>query len=72
MGIKMINSSEGLQLKFVSCKEEGNTLEIVQKSPCTEVKTVFTGYEDCDAIRVATTCETQVTVNIAEPVQKVK
>lgn len=55
MGIKMINSSEGLQFKFVSCKEDGNTLEIVQKSSQTEVKTVFIGYDDCEAIRVATT-----------------
>lgn len=55
MGIKMVNSSEGMQLKLVGVKEEGNTLQILQKSPLTQVKTVFTCYDDCDAFRVATT-----------------
>lgn len=55
MGVKMINSSEGLQLKFVSLKEDENTIEVLQRSPQTEVKTVFVGYDDCDAFRVATT-----------------
>ena len=36
MGIKMVNSSEGMQLKLVSVKEEGNTLQILQKSPQTD------------------------------------
>ena len=64
MGIKMVNSSEGMQLKYVSCKKDGNTLEIVQKSPRTQVKRVFTAYEDCEAIRVATT----VTKIAGEPI----
>ena len=55
MGVKMVNSSEGLQLKLVSLREEGTTIEVVQKSPQTEVKTVFMGYDDCNAFRVSTT-----------------
>lgn len=55
MGTKMILSSEGPQLKFVAAKEDGTSLEILQKSPKTEVKTVFSCYEDCDAFRAVTT-----------------
>ena len=59
MGTKMVNSSEGLQLRFVSAKETDHTLEILQRSAETEVKTLFTVYDDCDAFR-AQTCVTNI------------
>ena len=50
----MANSSEGARLKYVTHTQTKNTLEIVQKSELVEVKTVFTAYDDSNAIRVYT------------------
>ena len=54
MGIKMANSSEGGRLQYVSHKQEGTVLEVVQRSALVETKTVFTGYDDCNTVRVHT------------------
>lgn len=54
LGVKMLNSSEGKRLRYVSHAQTGNTLTIVQKSDYIETKTVFTAYEDTNAIRVYT------------------
>lgn len=55
MGTKMVNSSEGLQLKFVSTQQTDTALEIQQKSSDVQTTTVFTRYDDCDTFRVSTT-----------------
>lgn len=54
MGAKMANSSEGNRLRYVSHAQTENTLEIVQKSDLIEVKTVFSSYENTNAIRIYT------------------
>ena len=54
LGAKMINSSEGYRLHYISHTQTENTLEIVQKSDLVEVKTLFTAYEDTNAVRVYT------------------
>ena len=53
-GIKMIPSSEGDKLTFVSYAENENVLEIIQSTNLVEVKTVFQVYEDSNAIRIQT------------------
>ena len=53
-GAKMIASSEGYRLKYVSHCQAENCLEIVQKSDLVEVKTTFFSFEDTNAIRVFT------------------
>ena len=54
LGAKMVNSSEGNRLCYVSHIQTDTMLEIVQKSELLEVKTVFTAYGDTNAIRVYT------------------
>lgn len=54
LGAKMIPSSEGGRLVYVSHRVEGDALEIIQRSPVVEVKTVFRGYTDTNAISVFT------------------
>ena len=54
LGAKMTRSSEGEKLEYVSHTQEENRLEIVQKSDLIEVKTVFCGYENTNAVRVYT------------------
>ena len=54
LGVKMVNSSEGKNLHYVSHTQTARTLEIIQKSELVETKTVFIGYEDSNAIRVYT------------------
>lgn len=57
LGAKMTNSSEGGRLKYVSHAQSDNTLEIVQKSDLVKVKTVFSAYENTNAVRVHTEVE---------------
>ena len=52
MGIKMVSSSEGDRLLYLSHKIEGDRLEIIQSSRLIEVKTVFTNDGDTNAISV--------------------
>lgn len=54
LGVKMINSSEGGRLLYVSHRQSKDTLEIVQASALVEVKTVFTTYADTSAVRIYT------------------
>lgn len=54
MGVKMANSSEGRALDYLSHTQTENTLEIVQRSALVEVKTIFTAYDDTQAVRVCT------------------
>ncbi len=54
LGAKMIPSSEGGRLAYVSHRVVGDALEIVQRSPVVEVKTVFRGYPDTNAVSVFT------------------
>ena len=57
MGVKMINSSEGEKLKYVSHEEKDGMLTVVQESELVRVTTVFTNYGDCDAVRIKTSVE---------------
>ena len=54
MGIKMVISSEGLKLKYVSHRMEKHYLEIIQRSELVEVKSVFLSYSDTQTIRTYT------------------
>ena len=54
MGVKMVRSSEGERLSYVSHTKRDNTLEIIQQSELVEVKTVFTAYDDTNAVRAYT------------------
>ena len=54
MGVKMANSSEGRALDYLSHTQTENTLEIVQRSALVEVKTIFTAYDDTQAVRAHT------------------
>ena len=54
LGAKMLPSSEGGRLVYISHRVEGDTLEIIQRSPVAEVKTVFRGYPDTNAVSVFT------------------
>ena len=51
-GAKMIGSSEGGRLKYVSHDISENRIEIVQRSECVLVRTVFNTYESTNAVRV--------------------
>ena len=53
-GATMIPSSEGARLAYISHRVEGDTLEVMQRSPVVEVKTVFRGYPDTNAVSVFT------------------
>ena len=54
MGVKMLNSSEGPELKYVSHTIDGDKLTVVQKSRLVEVTTVFTSYNDAEAFKAKT------------------
>ncbi len=54
LGAKMANSSEGHRLQYVSHSKTDKTLVIIQRSVLLETKTVFTCYEDTNAVRVYT------------------
>ena len=41
LGVKMVNSSEGNRLEYVSHKQREDALEIIQRSPFIEVKTTI-------------------------------
>lgn len=53
-GNKMICSSEGCRLRYVSHTITENRLEIVQKSRLVETKTVFVSFPDTNAVSVYT------------------
>ena len=53
-GAKMIHTSEGERLRYVTHILEDDRLEIVQRSELVETKTIFTGYADTTAIRIHT------------------
>ena len=55
LGVKMVNSSEGRKLRYVSHVLTDNSLVIVQKSALVEVTTLLLSHDDCDAVQV-TTC----------------
>ena len=57
LGAKMTNSSEGKHLKYVSHTYSERNLEIVQQSNIVRVKTVFSSYENTNAIRIHTEVE---------------
>lgn len=54
MGAKMANSSEGCRLEYVSHTLTDHSLEILQKTPLVEVKTVLTSYDDTNAVSAYT------------------
>lgn len=54
LGIKMVNSSEGRKLRYVSHVLTDHSLIIIQKSALVQVTTLFFGYDDCDAVHVTT------------------
>ena len=53
-GVRMIASSEGSAMTYVSHSIEGNTLMIEQASALVNVKTYFETYDDNDVIRMHT------------------
>ena len=55
LGVKMALSSEGWKMKYVSHEIKGNVLKIVQKTDIIEACTVFTAYEDSNAVRIFST-----------------
>ena len=56
-GVKMINSSEGAKLKYVSHEEKDGVLTVVQKSELVLVTTIFIRFGDSDAVRIKTKVE---------------
>ena len=56
-GVKMVYSSEGEKLKYISHEEKDGRLTIVQESELVRVTTLFTSYGDCNAVRVKTVVE---------------
>jgi len=54
MGVKMVNSSEGNRLKYLSHTQSDERLEIVQRSPLVEVKTTFVAYMGTSSVRIYT------------------
>ena len=54
LGAKMVNSSEGKRLQYVSHKQVDNRLEIVQRSPLIEAKTTFISYMGTSSLRICT------------------
>ena len=52
LGVKMINSSEGGRLKYVSHEITDGKLEILQKSELVEVTTRFVSHTDSNAFQV--------------------
>lgn len=57
MGAKLIRSSEGGRLRYVSHEMTEHTLCITQESELVRVRTVFDAYEDTNAIRAHTEVE---------------
>ncbi|MBE6632277.1 MAG: hypothetical protein E7623_06205 [Ruminococcaceae bacterium] len=53
-GVKMIGSSEGSALRYVSHELEDDHLSIIQESSKIRASTVFTGYKDTNTVRVYT------------------
>ena len=53
-GVKMIQSSEGERLTYVSHTLTSDKLVIVQRSQLVEVTSTFVKYDDCDSFRVNT------------------
>lgn len=53
-GIKLINSSEGKKLKYVSHKIDGNVLCVVEQSELICAETRFISYDDTPSIRIIT------------------
>ena len=53
-GAKMIHTSEGDRLEYVSHELQGDCLTITQRSPFIEAKTVLQGYDDTTAVRIYT------------------
>ncbi len=56
-GIKLISSSEGARMKYVSHLQNDDRLEIVQESDLVRVKTVFEAYTNNTSIRIHTEVE---------------
>lgn len=54
LGSKLVYSSEGRRLHYVSHEQSENRLTIVQRSELIEATTVFDAFEDTNAIRVHT------------------
>ncbi len=54
LGAKLVYSSEGRRLHYVSHELRGNRLTIVQRSELIEATTVFDGYADTNAVRIHT------------------
>ena len=57
MGVKMANFSEDSRLKYYSHAQMENLLVLKQRSELIEATTVFTCYEDCNAVFVHTEIE---------------
>lgn len=57
LGAKMAKSSEGRRLKYVSHTQSETRLEILQRSELVSVKTIFSAYEDTNAVRIHTEVE---------------
>ncbi len=55
LGAKMIRSSESNRFRYISHSIAENQLTVIQESPNIRAETVFTAYEDTNAIRVHTT-----------------
>lgn len=53
-GVKMMASSEGKRLKYVSHEMDGCELSVVQQSEIIRTKTFFTAYDDSNAVRIRT------------------
>ncbi len=54
LGVKMVNSSEGRKLRYVSHVLSENSLMIVQKSALVEATTLFLAHDDCNAVQIMT------------------
>ena len=57
MGVKMANSSEGCRLRYLAHTQTENTLTLKQRSDLIETTTVFTCYENSNAVRIYTEVE---------------
>ena len=68
LGAKMLPSSEGGRLVYISHRVDGDALEIIQRSPVVEVRTVFRGYPDTNTVSVFTevTNITEHEINLEE------
>jgi alpha-galactosidase len=57
MGAKLIHSSEGNRLRYVSHEATDRVLCVVQESELVRVKTLFVTYDDTNAVRVHTSVQ---------------